>query len=194
MGEAKSSSGSSPESSRRIGPADTGQGPSQSTNPEPLESSGHRSHASHGSHESADHEHGHGGIGKYIAVFVALCLLTGASFLTYFEFWDNNVPPAISWAFMMAVSCTKAMLVILFFMHLLWEANWKYVLTIPAAMMSMFLILMLVPDVGCRASNYSRERWLHAAEPAEEHMVTHDSGAGAQQGEARSHGAAAGAH
>ena len=35
------------------------------------------------------------------------------------------------WAFMMAVSCTKAMLVILFFMHVKYEANWKYVLTIP---------------------------------------------------------------
>ncbi len=34
---------------------------------------------------------------------------------------------------MMAVSCTKAMLVILFFMHVLYEANWKFVLTIPAA-------------------------------------------------------------
>ena len=33
---------------------------------------------------------------------------------------------------MMAVSCTKAMLVILFFMHVKYEANWKYVLTIPA--------------------------------------------------------------
>ena len=32
---------------------------------------------------------------------------------------------------MMAVSCTKAMLVILFFMHVKYEANWKYVLTIP---------------------------------------------------------------
>ena len=54
---------------------------------------------------------------------------------------------------MMAVSCTKAMLVILFFMHVKYEANWKYVLTIPAGMMSMFLMLMLVPDVGMRMRN-----------------------------------------
>ena len=32
------------------------------------------------------------------------------------------------------------MLVIMFFMHLMWEANWKYVLTIPASMMSIFLL------------------------------------------------------
>ena len=69
------------------------------------------------------------------------------------------------WAMMMAVSCAKAMLVILFFMHMLWEANWKYVLTIPASMMSIFLLLMLVPDIGRRTDRYSEERWLHAAEP-----------------------------
>ena len=68
---------------------------------------------------------------------------------------------------MMAVSCAKAMLVILFFMHLMWEANWKYVLTIPSAMMSIFLLLMLIPDIGRRTDRYSEERWLYAAEPEE---------------------------
>ena len=62
---------------------------------------------------------------------------------------------------MMAVSCTKAMLVILFFMHVKYEANWKYVLTIPAGMMSIFLMLMLVPDVGLRLHHASEERLLH---------------------------------
>ena len=72
---------------------------------------------------------------------------------------------------MMGVSCVKAMLVILFFMHLLWEANWKFVLTIPAAMMSLFLVLMLIPDVGNRGTQYSEERTVYAADRvhAEEH-------------------------
>jgi cytochrome c oxidase subunit 4 len=69
------------------------------------------------------------------------------------------------WAMMMAVSCCKAMLVILFFMHILWEANWKYVLTIPASMMSIFLLLMLIPDIGRRTEKYSEERWLYAPQP-----------------------------
>jgi cytochrome c oxidase subunit 4 len=64
---------------------------------------------------------------------------------------------------MMAVSCTKAMLVILFFMHVWWEANWKYVLTIPAAMMALFLGIMLIPDVGMRNRMVSQERALHMA-------------------------------
>jgi cytochrome c oxidase subunit IV len=121
----------------------------------------------HDSHEEA----AHGGIGKYLLVFVALCILTMCSFLTYFDFWRAHVSPHASRALMMAVSCTKAMLVIMFFMHLLWEANWKWVLTIPATFMSMFLMLMLVPDVGWRRDNgyahYSTERLLYAADPKE---------------------------
>jgi cytochrome c oxidase subunit 4 len=64
---------------------------------------------------------------------------------------------------MMAVSCIKAMLVILVFMHVWWEANWKYVLTIPAAMMALFLGIMLIPDVGLRNRMVSQERALHMA-------------------------------
>jgi len=114
---------------------------------------------------AADQEHGHAGVGKYVAVFVVLCVLTAISFGV--GNWENlrHNSPHTMWAMMMAVSCAKAMLVILFFMHMLWEANWKYVLTIPASMMSIFLLLMLVPDVGRRTDRYAEERWLHAAKP-----------------------------
>jgi cytochrome c oxidase subunit 4 len=57
------------------------------------------------------------------------------------------------------------MLVVLFFMHVKYEANWKYVLTIPAAFMSLFLILALVPDVGLRGHWVSEERAQNMAEP-----------------------------
>ena len=116
----------------------------------------------HGAHH---HEELHAppGNGKYIAVFVALCVLTAISFgIGNSPLMDTK---SIGWTGMMTVSCAKAMLVILFFMHLKWEANWKYVLTIPATMMSIFLLLMLVPDVGRRTEKYTQARWLHAAEP-----------------------------
>jgi cytochrome c oxidase subunit 4 len=68
------------------------------------------------------------------------------------------------------------MLVILFFMHLLWEANWKYVLTIPAAGMSVFLVCMLIPDIGLRVTKYSEERQTYAVErPVSEHNASHGS-------------------
>ena len=111
-----------------------------------------------------DHHESHGGYGLYITVFVALCVLTTFSFLTYFDFWRSNVPVGVSRAFMMAVSCTKAMLVIMFFMHLKWEANWKWVLTVPASVMSALLIFALVPDVGMRMRNASYERMIYDSE------------------------------
>ncbi|UUO08055.1 cytochrome C oxidase subunit IV family protein [Blastopirellula sp. J2-11] len=120
-------------------------------------------------HEAGhDHEHEHGGTGKYWAVFLALCVLTGCSFLTYFEMWHNAIPVSVSRAFMMAVSCSKALLVMAFFMHLIWEANWKWVLTVPAAMMSLFLVCMLIPDIGYRTYHYSSHRWNHTPEPIEQ--------------------------
>lgn len=115
-------------------------------------------HANHTEHES------HGGPGIYIAVFLALCILSSMSFITYFEFWRNHVPTEVSRAFMMAVSCTKAMLVIMFFMHLKWEANWKWVLTVPASIMSALLIIALVPDIGLRMRAASYDRLRFAAE------------------------------
>jgi cytochrome c oxidase subunit IV len=142
----------------------------------------------HDSHE----EHAHGGIGKYLLVFAALCVLTGCSFFTYSSYWpfDKHTEGGrhVTWAFMMAVSVTKAMLVIMFFMHLLWEANWKWVLTIPATFMSLFLMLMLVPDIMWRQNNgfahYSEERLLYAPDPpkvekselkAAEQDISHDA-------------------
>ena len=115
----------------------------------------------------AHHDEEHGGMGVYIGVFVALCVLSTLSFLTYFEFWRNTVPSEVSRTFMMAVSCTKAMLVIMFFMHLKWEANWKWVLTVPASVMSALLIFALVPDIGLRLRHYSHERLIYAAEETE---------------------------
>ena len=105
------------------------------------------------------------GIGKYIAVFVALIVLTGASFFTYSSLWPFHDEPAVGRLFMMAVSCTKATLVMLFFMHLKWEANWKYVLTVPPAIMAIFIMLALVPDIGLRYRIASPKRRAFMAEP-----------------------------
>jgi cytochrome c oxidase subunit 4 len=124
----------------------------------------HTNDSDHSNGSGHDDEHGHGGVGKYIAVFVSLCVLTAISFLV----GSNETimaTPAIGWTLMMAVSCAKALLVMLFFMHLIWEANWKYVLTVPASIMSLFLLLALFPDVKFRTQKYTEERWLHAATP-----------------------------
>jgi cytochrome c oxidase subunit 4 len=133
----------------------------------------------HADHHDGDEHGGHGGLGKYLAVGAALAVLTCISFAV------GNTPaimktPQLGWTIMIAVSCCKALLVMLFFMHLIWEANWKYVLTVPASIMSLFLMLMLVPDIGLRVRKYSEERLLRAANPAsysllEQAAMKHDA-------------------
>jgi len=125
--------------------------------------------------ETHDDQHeSHGSIGLYMGVFVALCVLTTMSFLTYFDFWNNSVPKIISWLFMGAVACTKAMLVITFFMHLKWEGAWKWVLTAPMLVMSALLIFALVPDVGLRMRHASQDRMIYAAERPAEEAIEHE--------------------
>lgn len=118
----------------------------------------HRTPA-HGGHEQ------HGSLSTYISVFVALLILTVLSFAVGNWHDLKERAPGVVWAFMMAVSVCKALLVILFFMHLKWEANWKYVLTVPCCIMSVFLVLMLVPDIGRRTWHYTPEREDHATRP-----------------------------
>ncbi len=116
-----------------------------------------------------EHEQ-HGSLALYLSVFAALCILTACSFWTYSDLWPSTLDsPLIKRVFMIAVACAKGMLVILFFMHLKWEANWKWVLTVPAGLMSIVLVVVLIPDIGLRMRNASHERMIHAAElPAEE--------------------------
>jgi cytochrome c oxidase subunit 4 len=138
-----------------------------------------------GATTNIDKHASHGGLGIYMAVFVSLCILTLLSFLVGNSQTLRVKAPQVMWAAMMAVSCAKAMLVMLFFMHLKWEANWKYVLTVPASMMSLFLVMMLVPDVGRRTRTYSDDRWLHSATPVEHKEDHHDDHDGHTHDEAK---------
>ncbi len=101
----------------------------------------------------------HGSVNRkpfFVTIFLMLCALTLTSF------WIANShlmeTPSNGWAAMMAVSAAKAMLVILFFMHLWWEKRWKYALTLPAMILGVVLVLLLVPDIGHRADSYSNTR------------------------------------
>ena len=131
-----------------------------------MSHSAHDPHAEQ-SYEKGPHAEHHGGVGLYVTVAVALVVLTSFSYATHLPFWETLVGDsvAVKRVWMMGVSCTKAMLVILFFMHLKWEANWKWVLTVPASMMSMLLIFALVPDIGLRMRHASHQRLTYSAVP-----------------------------
>lgn len=99
----------------------------------------------------------------FLFVFLMLCALTGISFWVANSYLMEN--RVVGWSAMMLVSVAKALLVILFFMHLWWERAWKYVLTIPALFMGVLLVLLLVPDVGYRYLTYSKDRRENAPTP-----------------------------
>ena len=99
-----------------------------------------------------------------IKVFIALCVLTCASLLTYTSYWQEHVPMQIGRAVMLTVSLTKAFLVVAFFMHLWWESKWKYVVTFPALAVSTLLCVALIPDIGQRTEQYDAARLLNAPE------------------------------
>lgn len=134
---------------------------------------------SHGNHAHDGDAGHHGGTRLYVMVAVALVILTSFSYATNLPIWNSVIGEnlAVKRTWMMAVSCMKAMLVILFFMHLKWEANWKWVLTIPASVMSALLVIALVPDVALRFvdtwhAGPSQQRLTYSAErqptPAED--------------------------
>ena len=99
----------------------------------------------------------------FVLVFLMLCVLTGISFWVANSYLMEN--KVVGWTAMMLVSIGKALLVILFFMHLWWERAWKYILTIPALFMGILLVLLLVPDVGYRYLTYSKDRRENAPKP-----------------------------
>ena len=111
-----------------------------------------------------DAEHGHGSMKLYLGVFGALVVCTAISFAVGSSPMMEGELAWMGQVFMIAISCVKSLLVMLVFMHLVWEANWKYVLTIPASLMSVFLLCMLMPDVMLRTRRYAEERWRYAAE------------------------------
>jgi cytochrome c oxidase subunit 4 len=109
----------------------------------------------------------------FLFVFLMLCVLTALSFWVANSYLMEN--KVVGWAAMMMVSVAKAMLVILFFMHLWWERAWKYILTIPALFMGLLLVLLLVPDVGYRYLTYSKDRRENAPEPVVSEPTEGDS-------------------
>lgn len=82
---------------------------------------------------------------NYLYVFIALCIFTGMSVLfDVFSFGSH----AVTIVLVLAVAVAKALCVMMFFMHLKFEGNWKYVLLAPTTILAIGLPLALLPDIG----------------------------------------------
>lgn len=92
----------------------------------------------------------------FLFVFAALLVLTLCSFgVAQSPLMET---PWLGWAVMLGISLAKAILVVLFFMHFLWERVWKYAVTLPVVFLAAVLVLLLIPDIAWRLEHYSLER------------------------------------
>jgi cytochrome c oxidase subunit 4 len=91
-------------------------------------------------HDHADHDHQNV---KYAYVFAALCVFTGISWALDIV---HGIPKAMVVALVLAVAVAKALCVMMFFMHLKFEGNWKYLILAPTSILATGLMIALAPD------------------------------------------------
>ncbi|HQX50445.1 MAG TPA: cytochrome C oxidase subunit IV family protein [Planctomycetaceae bacterium] len=97
------------------------------------------SHDTHAGHDAHDTHHV-----NYLAIFLILCFCTALSVI--FDVMKLDKPVLI--VFVLSVAIAKASCVMMFFMHLKFEGNWKFVLLAPTTILAIGLPLALFPDVG----------------------------------------------
>lgn len=124
--------------------------------------------------ESKDHHAEHANhTPVFVAVFLMLCGLTAVSYwVANSSMMTDNLNMARGC--LIAVSAAKAILVVTFFMHLWWEKRWKYVLTLPALILAVVMVLLLIPDIGLRTETYSTDRKIHGPIPQSPEHLVHD--------------------
>ena len=108
------------------------------------------SHDAHASQVAPSDDHAHDTHHvNYLAIFAVLCVCTALSVIL--DVIHMSKPVTI--VLVMAVAITKALCVMMFFMHLKFEGNWKFVLLAPTTILAIGLPLALFPDIG--ASYYT---------------------------------------
>lgn len=128
------------------------------------------SHDASSSHDSdAGHDTHHV---NYLAIFGILCVCTALSVI----FDVIHLSKALTIVLVMSVAVTKALCVMMFFMHLKFEGNWKFVLLAPTTILAIGLPLALYPDVG--ASYYTQTApqvtsWADEISEYQEHHAEH---------------------
>ncbi len=106
------------------------------------------SHAADGGHEHEHHSHGR----TYFLVFCALCVFTLMSIAAdAFDIPNKNVLRVI----ILTVATSKALCVMMYFMHLKFEGAWKYLLLAPTFILAFTIPFALTPDMGM--SYYTRD-------------------------------------
>jgi caa(3)-type oxidase subunit IV len=86
-------------------------------------------------------------IKPYLVVFGALCIFTLISFVVNGQVTSGNLSPATGFALILGVAIIKAVLVALYFMHLLLDWGRLFFIVIPVMIMATMLVVVLLPDI-----------------------------------------------
>lgn len=114
-----------------------------------------------------DHETHHV---NYLAVFAVLCGFTALSVVFDLLKFDNH---AVTIVLVMAVAVAKALCVMMFFMHLKFEGNWKFVLLAPTTILAIGLPLALMPDVALAYYTPTAPQYGEWGEQMKEYRAAH---------------------
>ncbi|MEO8359534.1 MAG: cytochrome C oxidase subunit IV family protein [Vicinamibacteria bacterium] len=109
--------------------------------------------------EAADHEHHGPTVKMYIAIFLALCVLTIVTVVTAkidFAHVLNNqaMGDLASNVVALGIACTKATLVILFFMHVKYENKLVGLAVVASVIWLSFLLLITTSDYMTRVTDW----------------------------------------
>jgi cytochrome c oxidase subunit 4 len=106
------------------------------------------------SHSSGSH---HGpGLQAYLTVAAALGVFTVVSFVVNYFVRHESITATMGFSIILAVAICKALLVGLYFMHLVLDWGRLYYLIIPALILGVLLVVVLLPDIVLG--------WRHVAE------------------------------
>jgi cytochrome c oxidase subunit 4 len=118
---------------------------------------------------------------NYFLIFGFLCGLTLASVIADVFAPENKLVLIV---IVLAVAVAKALFVMLFFMHLKFEGNWKYVLLAPTIILAFGLPMALMPDIGVHYYTVDVPQYDTALQAAEHDGSNGDHKSGAEVNEA----------
>lgn len=97
------------------------------------------------SHHSEHHEGP--GLQAYMVVFVALSTFTAISFMVNYAVREYGLAPHAGFAVILGVAVIKAVLVGMYFMHLVVDWVKLYFLIFPTFILAAMLLTVLMPDI-----------------------------------------------
>lgn len=95
---------------------------------------------------SEEHAHGDSHHVNYGAIFGLLCVCTALSWI--FDELQASMSRPVLLILVLGVAMCKATFVLLYFMHIKFEAAWKYVLLAPTMVLACCLPFALAPDIA----------------------------------------------